>query len=378
MTEEFFEMFGKINFRSENAITWIINEPVKLEDRIVKHINYYNIDAVDFDLQIVPISELRHLTTIFQRKTFSETYDEKMLLQQTITVFRRDLSKTLSVVLGMVSLSDHLRNRYFHVNDPDEDHLKVFFITAEELLFKMNRIVASFKEICRLVDSVKILKRVEYKFVIQEYIKLFHQTDIMLEYTFKIYLTFQSKFTTIAYIYQQYEWDILYNSRNLLIANYHTLHEDYTRNNELNWGLEEVDFTVGAKKPLLDVFVKLEDIIHRLIDYKLEIRDSLSIHFTQKAVSDVLYDNCKLYFDRFYELYLLKNEMILDVVVGYTNNENEKELIKINCYENNLIPAVVRQSHRFVMLSRNELKTYGRAEISKVSKEIIKTNQKSE
>jgi hypothetical protein len=362
-------MSVKINFVNNKSIKELELEdqfvPLKLDDKINQALLCFSPDAFNFDFNNLEAhEELNLLIEIFQVTLKNEfTYSSI----ETYT------NATVEALSYMEFMSSQLTKQFYHKDVAGEKILAQYFMAIKELLSIKDEYINNREKMTKIFKKIEKLKEVrvsETLNILKDFIKFFHETDFMIENMFKLYLSFQKNTDLFCFIHNNYENDKLL--------------EEFRKNT--------IKKVININEIIPQTFKSMESIIFQIFNYKQSIMDSIFIQYRIKKVIDEkedferekidsaefweinqrnystiiplksqdhlkiynksstfpslkLYKNCFFYFKRFYELALLKNEMVENISVAV----RFKTPVSI-------IPKVLFKCHYYTMEDKNKLR----------------------
>jgi hypothetical protein len=331
--KEKINFFNNKSFITEDAHRVLL----KLDDRIIQNFKYSHSDASNFDFKTLSKDELTNLLAIFQDclKNFNTSLIKVLA------------NETVYLIIHMKCLSEHIK-------DKKEVKKDEFLKLVEELLSIF--LIKYLKNLETIEKNVKNLN------ILKDFLKFFDETDLMMEYMFRIYLKFQKNFDLFCDIYNNYQSDFdkdkFMKECKILLERYNILGK-YIKNEEILKQL--LTFNMNTMNQLIHKnFRYIETVINSLIGFKTQIMDKIIILLAHKK-QDSLYQHCSIYFGRFYELEILKNEMVENMSIGF----NVKLVLMPE------IPSILIKCHKHVMGNKSLMK---KIILTKTQKEIIQKN----
>ena len=139
----------------------------------------------------------------------------------------------------------------------------------------------------------------------------------------------------------------------MLLKKYENILEKYAITMDLqNCKIKVLDFVFNSKNLFFLALFGAERITYWLINYKINIIDTLINEKPKKKISKELFNNCYNYFERFYKLSILRNELINDhcVVTEVNSPANIWPMP-----DTKIIPLFLRRLHGYTFDHKDEL-----------------------
>jgi len=375
---------GNLNFVNSDIIHEEWRHVTELDDKLLKCLfSFTEIDR-DFDLQTVPISELKVLNsafllaTIIQSDTAEEIQDTKRNLKYLIkNEITSQISEIFSCILHMKCLSEYLCEAYCHPNEPNYGNFRWFSNIIEELFRMSDEINKSVECVIQHLKAIIESKSIEYKFLIQIHIFITHEIDFILAQAMVMYNLIQNNFEVLNFIFDQYDFEIRINQRFQLILDYCKKFNDYQLNSKIT--LEPKPKWMCMKKMIFRVFNTIQNLFDNLIGNKKYIMETLDQKRAEKCITLKFYEQCFRYFSRFNEAIYLKELMVFNIKVRFTRWRGSNSFYACHTIENELIPKIIQECHRLLMTSKNFIEE-ARVDLKndeKMSEKIIKLYEKS-
>ena len=375
-------IFPKINFVIENQKESLfyntLSSDSDLKKRIMTALYFYNQDAFNFDFQAVILTELRYLLSAFVKHTIVIEINKQKIkpLEEAIASLKKCTSEMLMSLLYIQTLSAYVKENFYHEDDPNECAMNILFNLADETLHYGNIIVHALHSFLAIKQEIEDNLNDEYKFVLERFVTLFHDADVIIENCFKIHMSLTSNYSIVCFICNQFEYDYKNNGKQVVEYLYRKDIQDYFSKNNMEWEIRIVDFGFNPRKICLQSMNSVESITLTLIQHKVDIMDTLIKEISHSQISKELFDNCYHYFARFYELFLLRKELIVDANVYFDRLYVKFRFPEVKFYEESIIPRVFTEMLAFVITKKRQMRSYNSVCNSVRCKEIIKSLSK--
>jgi hypothetical protein len=324
-----------------------------LETILLTTLRYFDTEAENFNINACNSNELKNLFKLFLHHTL-DNETKVISLQETLTFVKKSVGDILLISAFLNYFSDNLE-KHFYQNEhrnPNNQKIESFISTSSRIIPKLNKSFLSLKNIYSIIDRLKQMSAHSENLSFPLFIEIFHECDLILEMNIKIYLSLQKSYENICFIFTNYH-DYIFNdylvSENLLRQKYQAMLHDYIKNMALKCNLKIDDLIFNSKSLFFQTLISAERIIYWLINYKINIMDALINEKSKYRISNDLFNNCFNYFERFYKLSILRNQLVNNYYVETTVDRH------IWQSSNKIIPLFLRSLHAAIKRKKAQI-----------------------
>ena len=366
------EEIKHLNFVRKNHVTKTVVPPVDFEDRVRKVLEIYNQKDIDFNLLALPQRELKAAIDIIKKKTLN--INNGQAFDQTFAdLCQNSISDCLNKLFVIQSASSFFNERVFRANDPLAKQQIEFIDISNTLIHKFDTIVLSMQTLIKIIEELRASQATEIQnsIVLQMLINIFHESDTMLFAAFKVYFYLCNVSTKLIYIFDQYDYLTSQDSYRCFLKTHYSMHMKryFQRKNLPDW--QYPNPFPKIRSLIIEALSDIEEIINTIIIYKARCMEEFQSD--KSKISNELFKRISSYLNRFYEIHKLKLEMVNNIEVVIRSNEHQK----YNCYENTVVPSLIRDCHGHIMKKQKELRSSSPSK-SKIGKDVIKAYKRSE
>jgi len=324
-----------------------------LETILLTTLRYFDKEAENFNINACNSNEVKNLLKVFVHHSL-DNETKVVSLQETLTFVKKSVGNILLISAFLKYFSDNLE-KHFYQNEhrnPNNQKIESFISTCSRIIPKLNKSFLSLKNIYSIIDRLKQMSAHSENILFPFLIEIFHECDLILEMNFKIYLSLQKSYENICFIFTNYH-DYIFNdylvSENLLRQKYQEMLNDYIKYAALKCNLKINDLIFNSKSLFFQALISAERIIYWLINYKINIMDTLINEKSKYRISNELFNNCFNYFERFYKLSILRNQLI--------NNYYVETAIDSHIWQSNnkMIPLFLRSLHAAIKSKKAQI-----------------------
>ena len=262
---------------------------------------------------------------IFKQNPFySDDSIKNLSLEKILECVEESIRQAYIGVIYFQSFNEHIELTFLETKYRTGHGIGSMMVNVSRIYSEIEHSVICLKNIFSILNKLKLNYKNDEIQNLQYFVEIFHECDMILTRNLKMYSELKGYpfmwWTTI----NQYESDYKMNSQDIIQKRIKEIFSEFVEKYDLKWNLNIENFGFNYKKPFFQLIFSAKRITYWLINHKINIMDTIIKKQAKYRISNELFSNCYNYFERFYKLSILRNELVNDHRVDSTVDEPGK------------------------------------------------------